>query len=112
MAYRRHSHAYAVRWAVSQDRSRGIDVGEFFAMGKYGTYVWFAYGITLVGLLLLFIWSWYGARAREAELEQVRQWARADRKAPSSAALGTVAPPASDIDAESMPAADPSGSGA
>lgn len=60
-------------------------MGEFFAMGKYGTYVWFAYGVTLIGLLLLFVWSWFGARSREAELEQVRKWARAERRTPSLA---------------------------
>lgn len=58
-------------------------MGEFFAMGKYGTYVWFAYGVTFIGLLLLFVWSWFGARSREAELEQVRKWARAERRSPS-----------------------------
>ncbi len=91
-------------------------MGEFFAMGKYGTYVWFAYGITLVGLLLLFIWSWFGARSRDAELEQVRQWARADRKAPSTATLSAASHAAAkaenDVDGGAVPAADPSGSGA
>jgi heme exporter protein CcmD len=54
-------------------------------MGNYGFYVWLAYGVTLVGLLSLFVWSWFGARSREAELEQVRQWSRAERKAPAPA---------------------------
>jgi heme exporter protein D len=62
-------------------------VNEFFAMGGYGAYVWAAYGITLLALLLLFLWSWYGARAREAELEQVRKLSRSERRAPSSATL-------------------------
>jgi heme exporter protein D len=63
------------------------DVNEFMAMGGYGAYVWAAYGITLLALLLLFIWSWFGARAREAELEQVRKLSRTERRAPSSATL-------------------------
>lgn len=65
-------------------------MSEFFAMGNYGVYVWLCYGITLLGLVLLFIWSWFGAKSRDAELEKVRQWARAERKTPSSAALSTV----------------------
>jgi heme exporter protein CcmD len=63
---------------------KGKDVSEFFAMGNYGPYVWTAYGVTIIGLLLLFIWSWFGARARESELEQVRQWARAERRSPTA----------------------------
>jgi heme exporter protein D len=62
-------------------------VNEFLAMGGYGAYVWSAYGITLLALLLLFFWSWYGARAREVELEQVRKLSRSERRAPSSATL-------------------------
>ena len=62
-------------------------MNEFLAMGGYGAYVWSAYGITLLALLLLFLWSWYGARAREAELEQVRKLSRNERRAPSSATL-------------------------
>ncbi len=60
---------------------------EFLAMGGYGAYVWSAYGITLLSLLLLFAWSWHGARAREAELEQVRKLSRSERRVPSSATL-------------------------
>jgi len=69
----------------SEAGSRGISLGEFLAMGDYGFYVWFAYGVTLLGLLSLFVWSWFGAHAREAELEQVRKWSRAERKAPAPA---------------------------
>ncbi len=58
-------------------------------MGKHGSFVWFAYGVTLLGMLLLFVWSWFGARARDSELEKVRQWARAERKGPSTATLST-----------------------
>ncbi len=63
----------------------GRSLSEFLAMGEYGFYVWTSYGVTLLGLLLLFVWSWFGARAREAELEQVRKWSRAERKAPAPA---------------------------
>ncbi|MGI9435799.1 MAG: heme exporter protein CcmD [Geminicoccaceae bacterium] len=62
-------------------------MGEFFAMGGYGAFVWAAYGVTFLGLALLFVWSWLGARSRDAELEQVRHWARAEKKEPGSATL-------------------------
>lgn len=62
-------------------------MNEFLAMGGYGAYVWTAYGVTALFLLLLFIWSWFGARARETELEQVKQLSRAERRAPASATL-------------------------
>jgi len=62
-------------------------VNEFLAMGGYGAYVWTAYGVTALFLLLLFVWSWFGARAREAELEQIRKLSRAERRAPSSGTL-------------------------
>lgn len=95
-------------------------MSDFFAMGDYGAYVWTAYGITLVGLIALFLWSWFGARARESELEQVRHWARAERRAPTAAAVNVVSPNKVDTrhdtdggsGADAMPAADASGSGA
>ncbi len=62
-------------------------MNEFLAMGGYGVYVWTAYGITALFLLLLFLWSWFGARARESELEQVKKLSRAERRAPASATL-------------------------
>ncbi|MGI9492658.1 MAG: heme exporter protein CcmD [Geminicoccaceae bacterium] len=67
-------------------------MGEFLAMGKYGFYVWIAYGVTLVGLLSLFVWSWFGARSREAELEQVRKWSRAERNAPAPTNSPVISP--------------------
>ena len=60
-------------------------MNEFLTMGGYGAYVWTAYGITALFLLLLFVWSWFGAQAREAELEQIRKLSRAERQAPSPA---------------------------
>ena len=91
-------------------------MGEFFAMGSYGTYVWFAYGVTLVSLVLLFLWSWFGARSRETELEQVRQWARAERTTPSSATLSAASSSAQDDKNEAgaetgAPAVNASGGG-
>lgn len=62
-------------------------MSEFLAMGGYGAYVWASYGVTALFLILLFIWSWFGARARETELQQMRQLSRAERRTPSSATL-------------------------
>lgn len=67
-------------------------MSEFLAMGGYGAYVWTAYGVTALFLLLLFVWSWFGARARETELEQIRKLSRAERRAPSSATLHDAEP--------------------
>ena len=62
-------------------------MSEFLAMGGYGAYVWTAYGVTALFLLLLFIWSWFGARSRETELEQIRNLSRAERRNTPSATL-------------------------
>lgn len=63
-------------------------MSEFWAMGGYGAYVWTAYGVTALALALLFIWSWLGARAREAELAQVRALSRGgDRRGVAEATL-------------------------
>lgn len=88
-------------------------MGEFFAMGKYGAYVWFAYGVTLLSLALLFVWSWFGARSRDTELEQARKWARAERQSPSSSTLSAAVPAAvkskNDAGTDTMPAAGAGG---
>lgn len=60
-------------------------------MGGYGAYVWFAYGVTALFLLLLLVWSWVGARSRETELEQIRKLSRAERRAPSQATTSGAA---------------------
>ena len=47
-------------------------IGEVFVWGKYGAYVWPAYGITLVGIsaAILLVWrSYRRANARLAELD-------------------------------------------
>ena len=62
-------------------------MSEFWAMGGYGAYVWFAYGVTALFLLLLLAWSWAGARAGESELDQIRKLSRAERRAPSKATM-------------------------
>ncbi len=67
-------------------------MSEFLAMGGYGAYVWSAYGVTALFLALLFIWSWFGARARETELEQVRKLSRTERQAPAQAILHEAEP--------------------
>lgn len=73
-------------------------MSEFLAMGGYGAYVWTAYGITALFLLILFVWSWFGARAREAELEQMRKLSRAERRAPSIATPSTATLSAGTLD--------------
>jgi len=40
-----------------------MDLQEFFKMGGYASYVWSAYGLTLVVLLL----NWRAARRHEAQ---------------------------------------------
>ncbi len=59
-------------------------MSDFLAMGGYGAYVWTAYGVTVLALALLFVWSWFGARARETELEQIRKLSRSERRKPAS----------------------------
>jgi heme exporter protein D len=44
---------------------------EFAAMGGYGVYIWPAYGVAVLVIGGLFLWSWRGHRAatkRELEL--------------------------------------------
>lgn len=62
-------------------------MSEFWAMGGYGAYVWSAYGVTALLLLLMLVWSVMGARARETELEQIRKLSRSERQRPPSATL-------------------------
>jgi heme exporter protein D len=52
---------------------------DFLAMGGYAAYVWPAYGFAAVVLIALLVQSWRSARRRDAELEQVRRFARPAR---------------------------------
>ena len=48
-------------------------IGAAFVWGKYGAYVWPAYGVTLAGILaaVLLVWrSYRHAKARVAKLDQ------------------------------------------
>jgi heme exporter protein D len=74
-------------------------VGEVFAMGGYGAYVWSAFGVAALVLLALFAQSWHAARRREDELRRLRDVVRAARPLrPASeqagGAAGVVARPA------------------
>ena len=40
-----------------------MEIQEFLQMGGYGKYVWSAYGLTAVVLLI----NWWGARKRETD---------------------------------------------
>jgi heme exporter protein D len=44
-------------------------MSEFFAMGGYAAYVWPAYGVTAVVLIVLWVASVRGLKAREAEVD-------------------------------------------
>jgi heme exporter protein D len=69
-------------------------------MGGYAAYVWTAYGLAALVLIVLLAQSWRSARRRDAELEQVRRVARPLRasrpklqagESPSSAELARPA---------------------
>ncbi len=47
-------------------------MGEFFAMGGYGAYVWPAFGITAIILIGLAVVSVRGLRTREALLDRLQ----------------------------------------
>ena len=52
---------------------------DFVAMGGYAAYVWPAYGFAVIVLIVLLVPSWRSTRRRDAELEQVRRFARPAR---------------------------------
>ncbi len=58
-------------------------MGEWFAMDGYGPYVWSAYGLSLLILLLLLWQSWRLARNRERQLEELRGRLRGQGGAPA-----------------------------
>jgi heme exporter protein D len=51
-------------------------VSDFFAMGGYAAFVWPAFGFAALVLIGLLAQSWWAARRREAELEQLRRVVR------------------------------------
>jgi heme exporter protein D len=61
---------------ATSEPARGAPLTDFFAMGGYAAYVWPAYGVAALVLIVLLVQSWRSARRRDAELEQVRRVAR------------------------------------
>ncbi len=53
-----------------------LAVSDFFAMGGYAAFVWPAFGFAALVLIGLLAQSWWAARRREAELEQLRRVVR------------------------------------
>jgi heme exporter protein D len=60
-------------------------VSQFFAMGGYAAYVWPAFGFAALVLVGLLAQSWYAARRREAEFEQLKRLAGPQRRSRSAA---------------------------
>jgi heme exporter protein D len=54
-------------------------VSDFIAMGGYAAYVWPAFGFAAVVLLGLLLQSWWTARQRASEFEQLRHQLRPGR---------------------------------
>ena len=54
-------------------------MSDFFAMGGYGAYIWPAFGFAAIVLLGLALQSWWVARRRAAEFEQLRAELRPGR---------------------------------
>jgi heme exporter protein D len=52
---------------------------DFFAMGGYAAYVWPAYAIAALVLIVLLVLSWRSARRRVAELERLSHLTRPAR---------------------------------
>jgi heme exporter protein D len=65
------------RYLLGEEMERALS--DFFAMGGYGAYVWPAFGFAALVLLGLLLQSWWAARRREAELEQLRRQLRPGR---------------------------------
>jgi heme exporter protein D len=53
-----------------------LAVSDFFAMGGYAAFVWPAFGFAALVLIGLLAQSWWAARRRAAELEQLRRVVR------------------------------------
>ena len=54
-------------------------MSDFFAMGGYAAYVWPAFGFAALVLLGLLLQSWWAARRRAREFEQLRAQLRPGR---------------------------------
>ena len=55
------------------------DIHTFLAMGKYGAYVWPAYGITLVAFVGMLTWTLATLRARRREEQALAALGRSRR---------------------------------
>jgi heme exporter protein D len=62
-----------------KEQAPGASLTDFVAMGGYAAYVWSAYGFAALVLIALLVQSWRSTRRRDAELEQVRRFARPAR---------------------------------
>jgi heme exporter protein D len=69
----------AAQWVWINERAVGASLADFLSMGGYAAYVWSAYGFAAILLIALLVQSWRSARRRDAELEQVRRFARPAR---------------------------------
>jgi heme exporter protein D len=49
------------------------DLTSFLAMGGYAAYVWPAYGLTVIVLVGLLLWSLGAYRRRQRELERLQR---------------------------------------
>ena len=56
---------------------------EFFDMGGYAVFVWPAYGITALILVVLFVASWRASKANDAKLKTLQSTVRRGRRAPA-----------------------------
>jgi heme exporter protein D len=63
-----------MRRLVNRHPERALS--DFFLMGGYAAYVWPAYGVAALVLIVLLVQSWRSVRRRDAELEQMRRVAR------------------------------------
>ena len=63
-------------------------MSDFFAMGGYAAFVWPAFGFAALVLLGLLAQSWWAARRRAAELEQLRRIVRPRGQPAAAAATG------------------------
>jgi len=55
-------------------------VQEFFDMGGYAAFVWPAYGITALIMVILFVASWRAAKANDAKLKALQATVRRGRR--------------------------------